>query len=73
MSAPWWDSDGDRWTDTAEWWTDPATAYLAGLVDGARLERERQHQIDEVLWRKAVQRTVRIIEADEARDRREGA
>ena len=38
----------------AEWWTDPRLAYAQGLVDGARLERERIAAEDDALHRQAV-------------------
>lgn len=56
---PWWDPDGLHWTDVAEWWTHPALAYLAGLHDGARLERDRIAEQDEQLHRAAVRRLFR--------------
>ena len=64
-----WFAENLHWVDVEEWWQSPATAYLAGLVHGAQLERERQARDDDAEHRAAVRRAVRIIETAEARER----
>lgn len=61
---------GADWTSVAEWWRDPASAYLAGLHHGVQLERERIAAEDEALWRAAVRRAT---EHAERVDRRRAA
>ena len=64
-----WYAENLHWADVEEWWRSPATAYLAGLVHGAQLERERQAVDDDAVHRAAVQQVLRIVEIGEARER----
>lgn len=50
-----------HWTAVEEWWTHPALAYLAGLHDGARLERDRIAAEDDQLHRVAVRSALDTI------------
>lgn len=59
----------EDWTQTADWWKDPATAYLAGLQHGAQLERERLAEEDDRAWRRAVRDARKVIELADARTR----
>jgi hypothetical protein len=60
VPQPW--DDPDHWTSVVEWWTHPALAYLAGLHDGGRLERERIAAEDEQLHRAVVRSAIATIE-----------
>lgn len=66
-ARPWWDPDGLHWTDVERWWETPALAYLAGLHDGTRLERERTQRQDEALHRAAVRSAIKAIDQADAR------
>jgi len=68
VTRPWWHSSVDDWTLTTEWWTHPASAYLAGLVHGVQLERDRQAEIDDQVHRQAVRRALDFIAVCEARE-----
>lgn len=67
-ARPWWDPDGLHWTDVTNWWESPVTAYMAGLVHGRELERQRIAEQDDRLHRQAVR--VALAEMDRADRRR---
>lgn len=67
-AVPWY-VENLHWTDTTAWWEHPATAYAAGLADGARLERERQDAeaaAGSVALSRAAVRAVEVVEARRA-------
>lgn len=68
MSSKPWFAENLPWTEVENWWTDPRLAYAAGLLEGARLERERQAAHDDAGHRVAVQQAVRVIDAAQARE-----
>jgi len=67
VTRPWWHDAVDDWTLTTDWWKHPASAYLAGLVHGVQLERDRQAVIDDDVHRETVRRALAFIERCEAR------
>lgn len=47
------------WSDTVDWWTDPALAYIRGLQDGARMAVESYELAAERDWRAAVRTSLK--------------
>jgi hypothetical protein len=47
------------WSDTLDWWTSPALAYIRGLQDGARLAVEAYELTQDRDWRAACQTSLK--------------
>jgi len=61
-----------HWTADLPWWEHPALAYLAGLHDGANLERERQAAADDELHRHAVRSALAAMDRADRRASADG-
>lgn len=59
---PWWDPTGEHWTQYTNWWATPSTAYVAGLIHGAQMERNRINWENDVVHRAAVHSAIATIE-----------